>query len=626
MSEIGTHLVAREEAALQRQQASQQFPSMLHVLLAQARSRPHAPAARVKRGDRFEPVSWGALGDAGEEISLGLCSIGVLPDQTVCVLSSTRIEWIEVDIGILGAGAVTVPIYLSNPGPDCAYVVKHCGARVVFVEDAAQLKKLRDVKQELHQVDHFIVMSGDGDGLPDVMSLASLRELGRATRNKQPQLFAERTATLRPDKVLTIIYTSGTTGAPKGAVLTHSNMMYEADCLLSMDVVGVEDDQLLFLPMAHVFAKVLEMCWWRVGHVMSFAESLDKLVANMAEVKPTLMGAVPRIYEKVYAKVVANGTAAPGAKGKLFAWGLSVEAKVTDCERAERPLPIPLRIEWALAQRLIFSKIRAKLGETFGGRMRLFVSGGAPLSQKIAYFFRHAGVTILEGYGMTETSAGSTITRPSLNKIGTVGLPLPGTSVKIATDGEILIKGPGVMRGYHDNPSATADSIVDGWMHTGDIGEFDRDGCLKITDRKKDLLITAGGKNIAPQNLENSLKTYSLISQAVVVGDRRRYLAALLTLNMDNAVKVAESLSITERSLPALSQHPEIVKRMQAQIDEFNQTVASYESIKRFCILPIEFSQETGELTPSLKVKRKVVNEKFQAEVTALYDGEVLSA
>lgn len=599
---------------------------MLHVFLAQAQTRPNATAARVKRGGVYTPTTWGEMAATSRDIAHGLMALGLKPDDTACVLAGTRLEWVLADLGILGAGAVTVPIYLSNPPPDCAYVAKHCGARIIFVENDAQLAKIRQVQSDLPEVHSLIVMDGAGDGKKDCYTWAELSARGRDYEKQNPKAYDERLASLNPQKTLTIIYTSGTTGAPKGAVLSHANMMYEADCLISMNIISTNDDELLFLPMAHVFAKVLEVCWWRVGHVMSFAENIDKLVANMAEVRPTLMGAVPRIYEKVYAKVVSNGVSAPGIKGKLFKWALEVEAGVTEHERAEKSLPLALAIEWRLAKKLVFSKINAKLSETFGGQMKLFVSGGAPLSQKIAYFFRHADIVILEGYGMTETAAGSTITRPELNKIGTVGTPLPGTQVKIAADGEILIKGPGIMVGYHANPQATKEAIVDGWMHTGDIGEFDRDGCLKITDRKKDLIITAGGKNIAPQNLENALKTLPLVSQAVVIGDRRKYLAALFTLNLDNAIKIAEELAVTDKTLLSLSKHPEILARVQQQVDEFNKSIASYESIKRFVVLPTEFSQESGELTPSLKVKRKVVNDKFKDEIASLYDGETLAA
>lgn len=597
---------------------------MLHVFWDTAKRYANDTAVRSKIGGAYQAQTWRELGVIAREISLGLVSLGIQPKEHVSILAGTRMEWVAADLGILGAGAITVPIYQSNPAPDCAYIVQNAGSRAVFIDDDKQLAKIHAHRKEMPTLAHVIHMTASS--AEGYIGWEELREKGRAYDAANPRAYGERMATLTPQTPLTIIYTSGTTGAPKGAILSHGNMMFEANALNEMNIVSHEDDQLLFLPMAHVFAKVLECCWFRQGHVMSFAENVDKLVQNMSEVHPTLMGAVPRVYEKIYSRVIASGTEGGGIKAKLFQWALSVEARVAEVEKKDRAPSGLLALEWRVAHKLVFSKIKDKLDALFGGKMRIFVSGGAPLSTKIAFFFKHAGLVVLEGYGMTETSAGATIARPHLNKPGTVGLPLPGSEVTIASDGEVLLRGPHIMLGYHGLPEATRETIdSDGWLHTGDIGTLDPDGCLRITDRKKDLIITAGGKNVAPQNLENQLKTIPLVSQAVVLGDRRKYLCALFTLNYEAALRLAEAQNIEPRTPDALAKNEAIRAALQAALDQFNSSVAQFESIKKFAILPGDFTQESGELTPSLKVKRKLVAERYSSIVDGLYD-EVLAS
>jgi long-chain acyl-CoA synthetase len=587
----------------------------------QVASQPNAVAARIKKGGVYQTVSWDEMGRAAKLNAHGLMALGIQPEDRVSILAGTRLEWVTADLGVLGAGAITVPIYQSNPAPDCAYIVNHAEAVAIFVEDAKQLAKIRDVQAQLKTLRHVIVMEGPKEALDglQVLTLDELQSQGAAYAEQNPGHYDKRTATLRPDSTLTIIYTSGTTGAPKGAMITHSNMVYESDTMNATNLVVREDEQLFFLPLAHIFAKVIEVGWFRIGHVMAFAESIDKLVQNMSEVRPTLIASVPRVFEKVYAKVVAGGLEAGGIKAKLFRWALSLSEQVGALEQKGKQPQGTLALQWALAQKLVFKKVQGKLKGVLGGRINHFVSGGAPLSPKIGFFFKHAGVTILEGFGMTETSAGSTVNRAWLNKIGTVGCAMPGTEVRIASDGEILIKGPGVMKGYYKNDAATAETIVDGWLHTGDIGELDGDGYLKITDRKKDLIITAGGKNVAPQNIENSLKTTPLISQIVVLGDQQKYLAALITLNADNAKAFATEHRLGTTEIAELAKHPKVRETIQQAIDAFNAGQASYQTLKKFEILPNDFSQETGELTPTLKVKRKLVSEKYKAIVNQLF-------
>jgi long-chain acyl-CoA synthetase len=591
--------------------------TMLKIFLEQVAAQPNGVAARIKQNGVFTGVTWDAMGRRSKDIALGLMALGVQGGDRVCILGSTRLEWVLCDLGVLGAAAITVPIYHSNPSADCEYILGNCGAVAIVVEDQKQLAKIVDAKSRLPALKHIVII--DGETNEQVISLADLEQKGRDHGAQHLGAFEKRTEALTPDTPLTIIYTSGTTGAPKGAVLSHANLAYEAVAMSETGITSKDDDQLLFLPMAHIFAKILECGWFRVGHTMSFAEHIDKLVQNMGEVRPTTMAAVPRVYEKVYARVVAKGTEAGGVKASLFRWALALSEQVGELERMGKQPSGALAVQWKVAQRLVFKKIGANLAQLLGGRLRVFVSGGAPLAPKIGTFFKHAGILILEGFGMTETSAGSTINRPQLNKIGTVGAPMPGTEIKIAQDGEILIKGPGVMLGYYNDPAATKEAIVDGWMHTGDIGVLDADNYLKITDRKKDLIITAGGKNVAPQNIENTLKTFPLISQIVVLGDQQKYLAALITLNAENAKKFADENGLGPLDTKALAAHPSVRAALQKAIDEFNATQASYQTLKKFKVLDVDFAQETGELTPTLKVKRKFVADKFKTEVTALF-------
>ena len=441
-----------------------------------------------------------------------------------------------------------------------------------------------------------------------------LSRLGAEWRKANPKAHEERLAAIGPDDPASFIYTSGTTGNPKGVVLTHGNWVYEAQAIESLKIITPDDVILMFLPMAHSFAKVIGAAWFSTGATGAFVESLEKIMDNAAEVRPTVMPSVPRIFEKAYNTVVSKGLATPGLKGKLFAIAMqSFEGYATAKEQGKSYGSLGFTI----GRRLVFPKLAAALKERFGGRMRLFVSGGAPLSPKIAHFFDQLGFVILEGYGLTETSAGTFVNRPGQNRIGTVGPPVPGTQVRIAEDGEVLVKGGGVMKEYYRNPEATAEVLRDGWLYTGDIGLLDAAGHLKITDRKKDIIVTAGGKNVAPQNLENELKTDPLVSQVMVHGDKRKFLSALVALNEENARKWAAEHGVPPGA--ALHEDPKVQARIQQAIDALNAKQASYATVKRFAIVPRDFTQESGELTPTLKVKRKVVTKKYQALLDSFY-------
>ena len=580
----------------------------------QVRHRTGAPAVRQKVGGRWEDVSWAEMARRARDLSDGLVALGLQRGDRVAILAETGLTWILADLGILGAAGIVVTIYQSNRAKECEFILADSGARWVVCDTEAQVAKIREVRGGLPALEGILRATGAPAG-PGERSLADVEALGAAWREGHPAAHEGRVAALGPEDPASFIYTSGTTGNPKGVVLTHGNWTYEARAVGGLGVIAPDDVILMFLPMAHSFAKAIEAVWFGTGATMAFVESLDRLVENAAEVHPTVMPAVPRIFEKAYNAVVAKGLATPGLRGRLFAMALGgFDVWVNSREQGRERVTFGLR----LGRRVVFPKLSAALRERFGGRLRVFVSGGAPLSPRIAWFFDAVGMTILEGYGLTESSAGTFINRPGASKVGTVGPPVPGTEVRIAEDGEILVKGPGVMQGYFHAPAATAEVLRDGWLATGDIGEVDADGFLRITDRKKDIIVTAGGKNVAPQNLENELKSSEpLVSQVMVHGDRRRFLSALVTLNEEAARRWA-----TDQGVPPgapLDREPRVIARIQRAIDALNERQASYATIKKFAILPGDFTQESGELTPTLKVKRKVVTKNHAAIIEAFY-------
>ncbi len=586
--------------------------NLVSLLEDQARKRGDLPATRQKRDGSWVDTTWSEVARRARNVSDGLAALGVRAGDRIAVIGDTQLEWILADLGILGAGAITVTIYQSNLPPECAYILANSGARFIFCDTDVQVAKIREVRGQLPGLEGIIRARGPAaDGFE--RTLADVEALGAKWGQENPRAHGERLARLGPDDPASFIYTSGTTGNPKGVVLTHGNWVYEARAVEEIKLIGPDDLVLMFLPMAHSFAKVIEAVWIATGATAAFVESLEKIVENAGEVRPTVVPSVPRIFEKAYNAVISKGLATPGLKGKLFA--LSMEsfdeyAVARDQGRTYSSFGL------MIGKKLVFPKLSHALKERFGGRIRLFVSGGAPLPTKIAWFFDLLGITILEGYGLTETSAGTFVNRPDANRIGTVGPPVPGTEVRIAEDGEILVKGPCVMQGYYNDPAATAEVLKDGWLATGDIGTL-VGGHLKITDRKKDIIVTAGGKNVAPQNLENDLKTDPLISQAMVHGDRRKFLSALLTLNEENLKKWAEENGVP---LEGIRQHPKLLARVQQAIDTLNAKQASFSTVKRWAILDHDFTQASGELTPTLKVKRKLVTERYRAMLDAFYE------
>jgi long-chain acyl-CoA synthetase len=598
--------------------------NLVDLLLQRAQS-PSKVAASWKTGGRWEDVTWGRVLEDVKALSAGLIAEGLQPGDRVAVFADTSLQWVVCDLAVSAARGITVPIYASNTPDEARYILNHSGASFVFVDhdekspkQAGRVTRLRQKLAECPNVRRTVLFDSTPNGDAE-LSLSDLMARGRQAHEARPGDFNERVAAVKADDICCIIYTSGTTGDPKGVLLTHGNWSYEANGLKEIGLMLPSDSVMFFLPLAHSFGQVVKTAWLSVGFRMVFAESVEKLLPNLMETHPTILPAVPRVFEKVYNNVVSNGSSAPGVKGRLFRWAFSLFDEYVDAKTHGRESS---SLGLTLARKLVFSKVRATLDEKLGGNMRLFVSGGAPLSRKIAYFFELLGYQVLEGYGLTETSAASCVNRPGRIKIGTVGPALPGSEIQIASDGEILIRGPGVMKGYYKNDTATAEVLnPDGWFHSGDIGELDVDGYVRITDRKKDIIVTSGGKNVAPQNIEGMLKTYPLISQAVVHGDQRQYLVALITVSEEPARKLLLEKGVTPGGYPEICRRPEIRAAVQEVLDKVNAELPSYSTLKRFAVMESDFSQESGELTPSLKVKRKHVSLKFKQVLDGLYEG-----
>ncbi len=585
------------------------------------------PAQRVKVGGSWTDVSWRALGEEVRDLALGLLALGRERGDAVALLSQTRAEWVRADFAAFSAGCVTVPIYPSYPPEEIAYIVNDSGAKTLVVEDEGQLGKALAVAKELPQLRSIVAIQGD-PAPPEVpgaagrtirlLSWRGLRDLGRPSRRELEATLTSRMATVSADDVATIVYTSGTTGHPKGVVQTHGNHL--AALAAAAQVIGIPEGavHLLFLPLAHAFARHESFVGIYQGFTTAFAESLEKLPDNLREVRPHFLCSVPRVFEKVYAKVLSGVGASPPLKRRIFAWALAVGMAVSRRQQEGRPLPRMLRIRHALAHKLVFAKLQAALG----GRLQFCISGGAPLAREIAEFFHAVGILILEGYGLTETCPILSVNRPGRYKLGTVGQAFPGVEIRIAEDGEILARAPNIARGYFRRPEESAEVFEPGgWFHTGDIGELDADGFLRITDRKKDLIKTAGGSYVAPQHVENLLKADPLISQALVYGDRRPYPVALVTLNPEELAKFARTAGLGDQGGADLARNPALRGRVQQTVDAVNTRLASYARLKRFAVLPAEFSQEAGELTPTLKVKRKVVSANYADLIESLYQG-----
>jgi long-chain acyl-CoA synthetase len=598
------------------------FQSVAQLFRSRLKEDADRPAAMHKQGGAWKNISWGELAARGEAIAWGLLALGARRGQMIGLIGATRIEWTMCDLGVTHTGATAVPIYHSNTAEEIRFILDNAGTVLVFVENAVQLKKLQEVKAKLPKVARVILMEGEApsnDGW--ALSLAALEKVGVDHKNATPDALEKALSEQRSDDLHTLLYTSGTTGEPKGVMITNDNMIFAAECSVNTGLLTREQRHLLFLPFAHSFAQIIKCGWFGSGLTQIFAESVDKIVDNAQQTGPTSLSAVPRVYEKVFSTAVAGALGKKGLAGFLSRMAMrefDSYAKARDAGTGYSSLG------FSLAKKLVFPKIHAALRDRLGGKMLQLVSGGAPLARKIGYFFDLLGFHMLEGYGLTETIALTSINLPGKIKLGTVGKAFAGVELKIAADGEILERGRNVMRGYYNKPEATAEAIdAEGWFHTGDIGELDADGFLKITDRKKDLIKTSGGKYIAPQAIEGALKTGSeLISQVVVIGDGHKYVSVLLTVVDDAAKKLAQAGGEASGSYAESAKSKAVHAKVKQTIDALNGTLASYETIKKFTILDKDFSQESGELTPTLKVKRKACTAKFKAQIDAMYEGE----
>ena len=577
------------------------------------------PAQQFKRGADWKTITWREVGDIAREVALGLIALGREKGDMVALLSASRAEWVQADFAIFSAGCVTVPVYPTYPPDLIAYVVNDSGAKTMFVDDPAQLAKVLQARDKMPGLQQIVVFAGyDAPHPPKmVMTWESLRRLGRDNAEAHKSTLAERVATTRPTDLATIVYTSGTTGPPKGVMQTHGN--HVAAVTASKQATPVQEGwvHLLFLPLAHSFARLESFLGVTHGLTTAFAENLDKVGDNLKETRPHFICSVPRVFEKVYGRILAGVEAGSPAKKKIFGWAVSVGRDVSRHQQRGQPVPATLELKRKLAHKLVFSKLHTALG----GRLQWAVSGGAPLSRDIAEFFHAAGILLLEGYGLTETCPALTFNRPDRFKFGSVGQSLPGVQLRIAADGEILARGPNIATlGYYKQPEATNEVFdTEGWFHTGDIGAIDQDGFLVITDRKKDLIVTAGGMNIAPQNIENLLKADPFISQVMVYGDRRPYPVALITINPEELSKFAREQGILTSETAAIVKHPKVAERVGRTVEEKNTQLQSYAKIKRFTVLPTDFTLDGGELTPTLKVKRKVVSQKYKDAIEELY-------
>ncbi len=604
--------------------------SIAQLLATRVQETPDREAYRypVGEGDarqEWRSMTWRQAGERVRAIAAGLLSLGLHREERVGILANTRVEWLLCDLGILSAGGATTTVYPSSTAEECAYILADSDTRYAFVEDRKQLEKLKAHRAEMPKLEKLILIDGSAEKDADwAMTLAELEAAGAAFLAKDSRVVDDIVKSIKGEQLATLIYTSGTTGKPKGVRLLHECWAYTADAMESTRLMSPDDVQYLWLPMSHSFGKVLMAGHIASGSVCAVDGRIPKLVDNLAVVKPTLMAAVPRIFEKVYNKIM-EGAKQGGVKQKIFEYAIEAGKEASKVRQQGKEPSGLLALKLKVAERLVFSKIKAR----FGGRVRYFISGSAPLSREIAEFFHACGILILEGYGLTESSAASFVNRPAKYAFGSVGVPMPGTVLKLAPeDNEILIKSPGIMQGYHNLPEQTAEALTaDHWLRTGDIGEVDAQGFLRITDRKKDLIKTSGGKYIAPQSIEGKLKANCpYISQVIIHGDKRNFVTALVTLDEESTMKWAREKGMNGKSYTDVVQMEEVKALLSTYFDEVNKSLAKYETVKQFAILPVDLSVDAGELTPSLKVKRKVVEKKYAGLLDKMYAGAIAGA
>jgi len=564
----------------------------------------------------YQGFSYQEFGQRVKNFALGLASLGITHGDRVALISENRPEWAISDFAILSLGATNVPIYPTITPQQIEYILKDSGSRLIIVSTPELLNKVLEIFDQLPALQKVIYMDDSGIKKDYLLKFDAIYEMGKAFEKDHVGYYEEAIKTVKPDDLCGIIYTSGTTGAPKGVMLTHSNLLSNVFGARAVIRVDETDTLLSFLPLCHSFERMAgHFLAISAGATIAYAESVEKVADNLGEVKPTLMTSVPRLFEKIYARVIENAEAGSPLKKKIFWWAVKTGEKYVDA-KFKGKIPVGLQFKYKLATKLVFSKLHQRVG----GRLRFFVSGGAPLPQEIAEFFYKAGILILEGYGLTETSPVITVNREDKFKFGSVGPAIPGVEVKIGEDGEVLTRGPHVMKGYYKNPEATAETIdKDGWLHTGDIGVLDEEGMLHITDRKKNIIVTSGGKNVTPATIENLLITSPFIEQSMVIGDKRNYLTALIVPNFAALKKYADDNGISYSDEKELLTNAQVYQAVEADIRNLTKDLARFEQIKKFTLMPREFTIEDGELTPTLKIKRKVVEKKYADIINRMY-------
>lgn len=592
------------------------FSSIPSMIRTNAKKYGTKVVMRYKKDGVWKELKWFELYEAMIKTALGLIKYGLQPGDRVAILSENRPHWAISDLAILSCGAIDVPIYTTNTPEQCAYVLRDSGSKFIFVSTKILLNKILEKFSSLPSLEKIIIFDME-EGVEGSDKIIRFEDLQRAGEGGNPQIVEDRISNLGPDNFLTFIYTSGTTGEPKGVMLTHGNLLSNIESSASILPINEKDEFLSFLPLSHSFERMggyytSLYC----GATINYAESIEKLVDNLGEIKPSFMCAVPRIFEKVYAGFQQQLKNAPPLKKKIMGWALLVGNKVSRLKEEGKNIPFFLNLQFGIAEKLVFSKLQKKLG----GRIRFLVSGGAPLSSEIERFFHSAGILVLEGYGLTETSPVIAVNRVEKYRFGSVGSVIPGVEVKIADDGEILVRGPNVMKGYYKKETETKESFTDdGWFKTGDIGEIDKDGFLKITDRKKELIKTAGGKFVAPQPIENKIKLFPVVDQVVVIGDKRPYCIALIVPNFDELKKVLKEKGIEEENVENLINNQEVLKIYEGIKDKINQDLAPFEQIKKLHLLKTPFTQENNMLTPTLKARRSVITKVYYEEIEKVY-------
>jgi long-chain acyl-CoA synthetase len=587
--------------------------TLSELFLNTIKSYPKDDIMLFKKEGTYTPISTADFAKQVKHFALGLKTLGYEAGDKLIIFSENRPEWVMTDLANLCLGGITVPIYTSLVPDQIKYIVDNSDAKVVVFSGEEMWEKINAIQSELIKVEHYITCQNDGP--EGTLTFADVQKRGEKLAEEQPQLFEDYALKVKPDDVASIIYTSGTTGLPKGVMLMHGNFMSNVESVTQIIEFTEKDTVLSFLPLSHVLERMVTFAYLYKGCSIGYAESIETVAENLLEIRPHIMVSVPRVFEKIYAKVMDNVLASSPLKRKIFFWATNVGREVGRKKLLDQPISGFLRFKKNLAQKLVFSKIVEKTG----GRVRFFVSGGAPLSKDIAEFFYAMGLTVLEGYGLTETSPVIAVNTLEDIRFGSVGKPIPGVDVKIADDGEILTKGPHVMKGYYKMEAETQEVIVDGWFYTGDIGFLDDVGFLTITDRKKDIIVTAGGKNVAPQPIENVLKTNPYVSNAVIIGDKRRFLSALIVPNFEKLVEYAEANDISYSDYSDLVKNDTILNFFESEVDRATPGLASYEKVKKVALLDREFEIEKGEITPTLKVKRNIIEQKYKPIIDTLY-------